>query len=133
MSNQLNELLEEVPLNVVRRMWFLHNSAPPHFSLVARQYLTERFANQWIGRDGPITWPARSPDLDPLDFYLWGHLKSIVYSTPVANVQLLRQRIQQACEQIKQIPKIFERVRNSMIRRLHACIQAEVGHFEHFL
>ncbi|KAJ4438674.1 hypothetical protein ANN_14621 [Periplaneta americana] len=38
---------------------------------------------QWIGRDGTIGWAARSPDLALLDFYVWGHLKSLVYETPI--------------------------------------------------
>jgi hypothetical protein len=25
-------------------------------------------------------WPARSPDLNPCDFYMWGNLKHKVYS-----------------------------------------------------
>ena len=28
---------------------------------------------------GDIGWPARSPDLNPCDYFLWGHLKSKVY------------------------------------------------------
>jgi hypothetical protein len=31
-----------------------------------------------IGRGGPTAWPPRSPDLNSLDFYLWGHLKTLV-------------------------------------------------------
>ena len=38
---------------------------------------------RWIGRAGPISWPERSPDMTPLDFYFWGHLKSVVYETTV--------------------------------------------------
>ena len=49
----------------------------------------------WIGHQGPTKWPAHSPDLNPLDFYLWGHLKAIVYSTPIHNMEILRQRIEQ--------------------------------------
>ncbi|KAJ8873566.1 hypothetical protein PR048_024384 [Dryococelus australis] len=32
---------------------------------------------------GPIVWPPRYTDLTPLDLYLWGHVKSLVYDTPV--------------------------------------------------
>ena len=31
------------------------------------------------------------PDLNPMDFYLWGHLKSFVYSTPVTNINVPRE------------------------------------------
>jgi hypothetical protein len=38
-----------------------------------------------IGRDGPIPWSPRSPDITPLDFFLWGYIKDIVYKTPVTS------------------------------------------------
>ncbi|EFN89519.1 hypothetical protein EAI_03069, partial [Harpegnathos saltator] len=31
-----------------------------------------------MGRGGPITWPARSPDLNVLDYFVWGYVKSLV-------------------------------------------------------
>ncbi|KAJ8960985.1 hypothetical protein NQ318_020289, partial [Aromia moschata] len=46
----------------------------PHFTISCRtQYfkkLNSEFNEHWIGRDGPILWPPRSPDLTILDFYL---------------------------------------------------------------
>ena len=65
----------------------MRDGAPSHFSRVARQFLNQHFANKWIGRGGPIAWPARSPDLNPLDFHLWGHLKSTVYATWIENAE----------------------------------------------
>jgi hypothetical protein len=55
--------------------------------------LTREFPGRWIGRDGPIAWPPCSPDLNPLHFYLRGHLKSLVYSTPVDDVETLQNQI----------------------------------------
>ncbi|KZC09613.1 hypothetical protein WN55_01050, partial [Dufourea novaeangliae] len=34
---------------------------------------------RWIERGGSIPLPAPSPDLTPLDFFLWGILKDKVY------------------------------------------------------
>ncbi|KAJ4445423.1 hypothetical protein ANN_07228 [Periplaneta americana] len=34
---------------------------------------------------------------DPLDFYLWGLLKSLVYASAAPNVGVLQQRIEHAC------------------------------------
>lgn len=51
--NQLDELLEEVPFDIVSSMWFMHG-APPHFSRITRQ--NKRFSNKWIGRAGLIAW-----------------------------------------------------------------------------
>ncbi|GFS61743.1 hypothetical protein TNCV_2169641 [Trichonephila clavipes] len=29
---------------------------------------------------GPVNWPPRSCDLTPLDYFLWGYVKSLVYA-----------------------------------------------------
>ena len=58
--------LEEVPFDLIQHMWFMHDGALLHFVLAARAILHQRFPNKWIGRQGPIQWPARSPDLNPL-------------------------------------------------------------------
>lgn len=129
----LHELLEDVPLDVRENMWFMLDGAPAHFDNRVRGLLNQTYANNWIGRGGPVPWPARSPDLNPLDFFLWGHLKSIVYSSPVESVEDLRVRISNGIERIRQTPGIFERVRESMSRRLEACIGNEGRHFEQLL
>nr|CAH7751240.1 unnamed protein product [Callosobruchus chinensis] len=66
----LPELLEEVPLRERCRMWYTHDGAPAHFSLVACQVLNENYPNRWTGRGGPQFWPPRSPDINPSDYYL---------------------------------------------------------------
>ncbi|KAJ4428010.1 hypothetical protein ANN_24024 [Periplaneta americana] len=62
-----------------------------------RAYLNAAYPDEWIGRAGPTPWPARSPDMSPLDFYLWGRLKSLVYASAAPNVEVLQQRIEHAC------------------------------------
>ena len=59
-----------------------------------------------IGRGEPIPWPPRSPDLNPLDFYLWGHLKALVYATPVPDEEIHRARIVEGCDTIRHSPGI---------------------------
>jgi hypothetical protein len=75
------------------------------------------FPEQWIGRSGPTAWPARSPDLNPLDFHLRRHTKSTAYAAEVSDVQGLQQRIQNGFEMIRTIPGIFRRVTKSVFRR----------------
>jgi hypothetical protein len=36
----------------------------------------------WVGRDGLIPWSLRSPDITPLEFFLWGHVKDISVTSP---------------------------------------------------
>ena len=60
-------------------VYFQQDGAPPHYGLKVCQYLDHQFLKVWIGQRGPVKWPPRSPNLSPLDFYLWGHLKAMVY------------------------------------------------------
>jgi len=44
-------------------------------------------------RDGSTPWPPRSPDITPLDFFLWGYVKDKVFSKPVPVITNLKARI----------------------------------------
>lgn len=130
---QLPLILEDVDLQTRLNMWFMHDGAPPHFSLMAREHLNNAYPNRWIGRGGPIPWPPRSPDLNPLDFFLWGHLKSLVYATPVETREELQERIIHHSNGIKRNHEMLWRVQQSTIRRALACIREEGAHIEHSL
>ena len=45
-------------------------------------------------------WPPRSPDITPLDLFLWGFVKDIVFSTPVPDITNLKARIIDAFAEI---------------------------------
>ena len=48
--------------------------------------MDKTFPARWNRRGGPIAWPPRSPDMTPLDFFLWGYVKDQVYSTRVIDL-----------------------------------------------
>jgi hypothetical protein len=56
---------------------------PVHFSRPVRDVLNNTGHDRLIGRKGRIAWPPRSPDFNHVEFYLWGHLKTVVYAAPV--------------------------------------------------
>ena len=60
-------------------LFFMQDGTPTHYASDVREWLEDNFPARWIGRRGAIDWPARSPDLSPSDFFLWGHLKEVVY------------------------------------------------------
>jgi len=62
-------------------MYFQHDGAPPHYTRHVRKYLNEFFPNRWLGRGGPVAWPPSLADLTHLDYYLWGHMKTLVHET----------------------------------------------------
>lgn len=135
LPNDLPNLLENVPIATRQNMWFMHDGAPPHFSLEARAVLNRPnyFPGRWIGRGGPIPWPPRSPDLNPLDFFVWGHISALVYHRPVNNVVELRARIDRAFDDTRAMPGVFRRTNASFYRRIEGCIMANGAHFEQFL
>lgn len=133
LQQELPLLLEDVPLALRNQIIFMHDDAPAHFSVIVRNYLNVSYPNRWIGRGGPQEWPPRSPDLNSLDFFLWGHLKALVYTRPIATLEELKERKVTACDEIRNTPGIFQRVRTSSRRRAETCILSRGAHFQQFL
>jgi hypothetical protein len=79
-----------------------------------RQNLSQIFGKQWIGHGGPGNWSARSPPVNPLDFCLWGCIMTLKYSAPIKDLDVLQLRVENAPQEIKVKPEIFERVRTSV-------------------
>lgn len=50
LQNTLSELLQDLPLQLRRDMWFMHDGAAPHFSLNIRNHLNQQYPNKWISR-----------------------------------------------------------------------------------
>ena len=85
---------------------FQQDGAPPHRSRQVRDFLNETLPNRWIGRQGAndlalFSWPPRSPDLTPCDFFLWGFIKDTVYVPPLPqNLEKLKNRIRTAIQSV---------------------------------
>lgn len=133
LREDLNSLLSNVDLLTRRNMIFQNDGAPCHFARIVRQHLTERFGDKWIGRRGPIAWPPRSPDLNPIDFFVWGYYKEQVYVKELTNITELRTRLRQTEETIKNNNVAFRRLKENFFRRCRLCIEREGRHFENFL
>ncbi|GFS62516.1 uncharacterized protein TNCV_1262951 [Trichonephila clavipes] len=88
---------------------------------------------RWIGHGEPVHWLTRYSDLSSLDYFLWGHLKNLVYATPFDSDENLVARISEATARVREIPGIFDRVRQSLHRHCHACITTSGRNFEQLL
>jgi len=76
---------------------------------------------------------AQHVDFNLLHFYLWEHLKALVYSAAIENEQAPHQRIFDPCQTICNCHMTYERVPQSMVRCVHMCTESGVGHFEQML
>lgn len=141
----LSQFFREWPwCELPRRMWFQNDVAPCHYYGPVRTHLTQQFSRWWIGRKGPIEWPARSLDLNPIDFFVSPqknrflqsnprYFAEIVYAQEDNSEQELRNRLRQVQVQMENKPEPFRKLRNIFLKRCWACIQANGGHFEHLL
>lgn len=132
LRNHLPNLLEDVPLNVYRGIWFQQDGCPAHYARAVTEFLNQEYQRRWIGRNGTILWPARSPDLNPLDFFYWGAVKEKVYSKNIETIDELRHRIIEAVEFVNN-GRFARHIARSFLKRCRACIAAEGRQFEHLL
>lgn len=109
-----------------RRLIFQQDGASAHYAVAARRWLDEKMHGRWIGRRGPYEWPARSPDLTPCDFYLWGRLKTIVYRQKSTTLDELREKIRTACAQLSNDE--LARACQAVPARMRTCVAAEGRH-----
>jgi hypothetical protein len=107
----------------------MQDGAPPHFALNVKQFLNEEFPNGWIGRGGPIAWPPRSPDLTPMDYFIWGYWKELVYKVRINDIDQLKERILMTTQDIR--VKLREiNVTDGLVRRLRECQRQNGGYVE---
>ncbi|GFW59013.1 uncharacterized protein TNCV_2831191 [Trichonephila clavipes] len=72
----------------------MQDGAPPHITRCVKDVLKHRFIEERvISRQIRHMWPPRSPDLNPCDFWLWGHLKQLVSCDHPRNLPDLKDSI----------------------------------------
>ncbi|PNF14991.1 hypothetical protein B7P43_G01527 [Cryptotermes secundus] len=92
------------------------------------EVLNATFQDHWTGRSGPIRWPPSSPDLTPLDFFLWGYVNDRVFVPPVNDLPDLRARIR---ETIATVPTdMLERTWQEIEYRLDTVHATNGAHVE---
>jgi inhibitor of nuclear factor kappa-B kinase subunit alpha len=111
-----------------RFAFFQQDSATPHTARDSVEELRQVFGDRIVSRG---LWPARSPDLNPCDFYLWGNLKQKVYKTNPHTIEELKENIRNEVSAIS--PSELQRVITNLVRRCQECARADGDHFQHLL
>ncbi|GBM31939.1 hypothetical protein AVEN_74241-1 [Araneus ventricosus] len=106
-----------------------HDDAPAHKTSSVKQYLVEEFGEQIIRYGDFQEWPPCSPDLTPMDFFLWGYIKQQVYAIPPSTLQDLQRRITDACASVT--PAMLHRVQREVQARVQMCIAVDGEKLEH--
>ncbi|CAK9803096.1 hypothetical protein ANTQUA_LOCUS3580 [Anthophora quadrimaculata] len=74
---------------------------------------------------------SRSPDITPLDFFLWGTLKEKVYKEVPTTPYDMQQRIIASCALISS--DAVRLASQSIVKRIQWCIDSDGHHFKHLL
>lgn len=114
-------------LNFTERVtyYFQQDNAPAHTSHKTGDVLKKYFGNRLI------KFPPRSADLTPLDFYLWGHIKQLVYKDNPKTIPELKDSITKAINSVS--AETLKKVIYNMKKRAELCIEMKGEHFEHML
>ncbi|GFX67935.1 DUF4817 domain-containing protein [Trichonephila clavipes] len=75
-----NFFIPELNNHDVQELWLKQDGATCHTARAAIDLLKDTFGDRLISRFGPVNWPPRSCDLTPLDYFLGGYVKSLVYA-----------------------------------------------------
>ena len=114
-----------------RKAWLQQDGATPHTALSVLNFLQSKFPGKVISKGGDFRWPPRSPDLSPLDFFLWGYLKTEVYRTPPRSLRELKRRIIAA---LRATPlEAIKNALNALPLRCLQCRRRRGGHIEGLL
>ncbi|GFU79293.1 uncharacterized protein TNCV_2138161 [Trichonephila clavipes] len=75
-----NFFIPELNNHDVQELWFQQDGATCHTARATINLLKDTFGDHLISRFGPVNGPPRCSDLTPLDYFLWGYVKSLVYA-----------------------------------------------------
>ncbi|GBM95650.1 hypothetical protein AVEN_130011-1 [Araneus ventricosus] len=101
----------------------------PHYCY--RSGLRHSETDQYPSYPGALYWPPYSPNLNPCDFFLWGHMKDLVCKEKPTDLISIKRSITDSISSIKR--KTLELVTDSFVTRLSYCITSDGSHIETIL
>ena len=128
-TKMLNEFVRPNLLNLeTEEVFFLQDGATSHTARQSMDVLRERFPGRLISLRGDVPWPARSPDIAPCDFFLWGYLKSNVFQERPSTIEDLKEVIIRKVQEIP--PDMTHRVMQNFRKRVQLCVASRGGHLK---
>ncbi|GFW43566.1 putative transposable element [Trichonephila clavipes] len=100
-----------------QELWFQQDGATCHTARATIDLLKDTFGDRLISRFGPVNWPPRSCDLTPLDYFLWGYVKSLVYADKPQTLDHLEDNIL----------RVIADIRPQMLEKSHRKLDVQIG------
>ncbi|GFT52041.1 putative transposable element [Trichonephila clavipes] len=111
-----NFFIHELNNHDVQELWFQQDGATCHTTRATIDLLKDTFVDRLVSRFGPVNRPPRSCDLTPLDYFLWGYVKSLVYVNKPQTLDPLEDNIRRVIADIR--PQMLEKVIENWTSRL---------------
>jgi len=106
-----------------------HDGAPLHICNKVTTFLNRQLPERRIGRGLSTSWPPRSPDLTPLDFFLLDFVKDEIYVPPMPiSLNNLKDRIWTATAKTDQ--PLLQNVWHEIEYLIHVCRATNGAHIE---
>ncbi|GFV66967.1 transposable element Tc3 transposase [Trichonephila clavipes] len=102
-----NFFIPELKNHDVQELWFQQDGTICHTARATNDLLKDTFGDRLISRFGPVNWPPISCDLTPLDYFLWGYVKSLVYTDKPQTLDHLEDNICRVIADIR--PQMLEK------------------------
>ncbi|GFU00228.1 uncharacterized protein TNCV_801961 [Trichonephila clavipes] len=106
-----NFFIPELNNHDVQELRFQQDGATYHTARATIHLLKGTFGDSLISRFGPVNWPPT-----PLDYFLWGYVKSLVYADKPQTLDPLEDNIRRVIADIR--PQMLEKVIENWTSRL---------------
>ncbi|GFY17920.1 transposable element Tc3 transposase [Trichonephila clavipes] len=101
-----NFFIPELNNHDVQELWFHQDGATCHTARATIDLLKDTFGDRLISRFEPVNWPPKYCDLTPLDYFLWGYVKALVYADKPQTLDHLEGNIRRVIADIR--PQMLE-------------------------
>ena len=112
-----------------KKYFFQQDGATCHTTTGNLNILKSKFNNRIISNKTDISWPPKSPDMNPLDYFFWGHAMSHVYRCKPETLDNLKDLVDDFARDMDK--ELVRKVCRSFYKRAQLCIKVKGGHFEH--
>ncbi|GFT00061.1 uncharacterized protein TNCV_420811 [Trichonephila clavipes] len=112
-----NFFIPELNNHDVQELWFQQDGATCHTARATIDLLKDTFGDRLISRFGPVNLPPRSCDLTPLDYFLWGYVKSLVYADKPQTLDHLEDNIR----------RVIADIRSQMLEKVIKKLDVQIG------
>lgn len=109
--------------------WFMQDGATCHTAITTREYLKTLFKDRVISGKTEFPWSPNSPDLNPLDYFLWGYCKDNVYKNNPQNLDELKTEVESFIATITRLT--CKKVIQNFGLRLNRIMVKKGSHIEH--